>query len=108
MVQLLSGSSGLHTLRHKSVTHCAAVACVCLFAVVDMLWFSSCHHAECMCRYVEGSVGFLSGLVSAAEMVPLARQHRDRMLTKVCCAHAAALAKLSKLQPGIVTVPVRC
>ena len=34
------------------------------------------------CRFVEGSVGYLSGLVSSAELVMLARQHRDRMLTK--------------------------
>ncbi|KAL3133292.1 hypothetical protein ABBQ38_007172 [Trebouxia sp. C0009 RCD-2024] len=34
-------------------------------------------------RFVESSVGFLSGLVSTAEMVLLARQHRDKMLTKV-------------------------
>lgn len=34
-------------------------------------------------RFVEGSIGYLSGLVSAAELIPLARQHRDRMLAKV-------------------------
>ncbi len=35
------------------------------------------------CSFVESSIGFLSGLVSSAELVLLARQHRDRMLAKV-------------------------
>lgn len=35
------------------------------------------------CRFIEGSLGFLSGLVSLAELIPLARQHRDKMLFKV-------------------------
>ena len=40
----------------------------------------------CVCSFVEGSLGFLSGLVSLAELIPLARQHRDKMLTKVLAA----------------------
>ena len=32
---------------------------------------------------MEDSLGFLSGLVALAELLPVARQHRDKMLTKV-------------------------
>ena len=39
------------------------------------------------CRsYIEDSVAYLRGLVSPAEVLPVARQQRDRMLSKVSCA----------------------
>lgn len=44
--------------------------------------FVSLHEAVA-CSLVEGSLGFLTGLVTPAELIPLARQHRDKMLTKV-------------------------
>lgn len=40
-------------------------------------------HEAVACSLVEGSLGFLTGLVTPAELIPLARQHRDKMLTKV-------------------------
>ncbi len=38
------------------------------------------------CSYIEDSVAYLRGLVSPAEVLPVARQQRDRMLSKVSCA----------------------
>ena len=37
------------------------------------------------CSYIEDSVAYLRGLVSPAEVLPVARQQRDRMLSKVSC-----------------------
>ena len=35
------------------------------------------------CRYVVDSVAYLQGLVSVGEVVPAAKQYRDRMLARV-------------------------
>ena len=58
------------------------------------------------CSFVEGSLGFLSGIVSLAELIPLARQHRDKMLTKVTCAVAPVCAPPT-LCLNILPAPVK-
>ena len=47
------------------------------------------------CRFVESSVGYLAGLASTAELVPIVRQHRDRMLTNVMLDTVNHLAVIS-------------
>lgn len=36
-----------------------------------------------ICRFVDDCVAYLAGLVSTAEVLPVVRQQRDRMLTRV-------------------------
>ena len=36
-----------------------------------------------MCRSVEDCVAYLTGLVSSAEVLPVVRQQRDKMLARV-------------------------
>ena len=86
------GTHVMHVDRRHS-SPCVKVSCTC-----DAL----CHQCAgpmhaLPCRFVESSVGFLSGLASTAELVPLVRQHRDRMLTKVMLIIANHLAVVSTL-----------
>ncbi len=36
-----------------------------------------------MCRFVDDCIAYLAGLVSMAEVLPVVRQQRDKMLTRV-------------------------
>ena len=36
-----------------------------------------------MCRFVDDCASYLAGLVSTAEVLPVVRQQRDKMLTRV-------------------------
>ena len=36
-----------------------------------------------LCRFVDDCIAYLAGLVSTAEVLPVVRQQRDKMLTRV-------------------------
>ena len=42
---------------------------------------ASLQHA--LCRFVDDCIAYLAGLVSTAEVLPVVRQQRDKMLTRV-------------------------
>ena len=41
------------------------------------------HVQHALCRFVDDCIAYLAGLVSTAEVLPVVRQQRDKMLTRV-------------------------
>lgn len=41
------------------------------------------HPQHALCRFVDDCIAYLAGLVSTAEVLPVVRQQRDKMLTRV-------------------------